>query len=75
MSRSEIDTHCELSTKPGHLLNELARRYEIGPWAARRVRKVTRTIADLAGAREIAAEHVAEAVDWRYGVTSLEGEG
>ena len=58
-------THCAIDAAGMRLLDAAVRRMSLSARGFDRVRKVARTIADLAGAGRIAAEHVAEALQFR----------
>lgn len=57
--------HCELDAKGSRLLEAATRRLGLSTRGYDRVRKVARTIADLAGADAIGADHLAEALQYR----------
>jgi magnesium chelatase family protein len=57
--------HCALDPGAGRLLVEAATKMALSARGYDRVRKVARTIADLAGADVLDAEHVAEALQFR----------
>ncbi len=57
--------HCALDAAGRRVLDTALRRLALSARAYDRVRKVARTIADLAGADMIAADHVAEALQFR----------
>ena len=58
-------SHCALDRDARRLLDGAVRTFGLSARAYDRVRKVARTIADLAGADAIAADHVAEALQYR----------
>jgi magnesium chelatase family protein len=58
----ELEERCALTAAAGKLLNAAMERWELSVRARSRVLKVARTIADLAGAREVDAEQVSEAL-------------
>jgi magnesium chelatase family protein len=60
-----LRTACQLEAGGRQLLEAAMRRLGLSARGHDRVLKVARTIADLAGAEAIAAEHVAEAVQYR----------
>jgi magnesium chelatase family protein len=60
-----IRRYCGLDEAPMRLLAQAAARRQFSARALDRIVRVARTIADLAGADEIAAEHVAEAIVYR----------
>jgi len=57
--------HCTIDREAGRLLDTAIRRLALSARGYDRVRKVARTVADLAGADRIEAEHVAEALQFR----------
>lgn len=66
----EIDHHCRLDPESERVL-QLCTSMQQFHWSARayhRVFKVARTIADLAAADRITAEHVSESVQYRPGL-------
>lgn len=60
-----LEAHCELDSPSQSLLREAVTFYKLSPRAYTRVLKVARTIADLAGAEQIAEAHIAEALHYR----------
>jgi magnesium chelatase family protein len=58
-------THCALDRAGLRVLDVAVRRLSLSARAYDRVRKVARTIADLDGSTAIAADHVAEALQFR----------
>lgn len=60
-----IDTQCRLDDASAKFLNTAAARLGWSGRSIHRCLKVARTIADLAGAQEVAVAHVAEAVQYR----------
>jgi magnesium chelatase family protein len=65
LSSVELRRHCELDTPSLRLLRSAAERLGLSARGFDRVRRVARTIADLAAADHIASEHVAEALQFR----------
>ena len=61
----EIDRHCATGREGAELLRHALARLLLSARAYHRVLRVARSIADLAGAATIAAEHVAEAIQYR----------
>ena len=62
---SEIDVLCAPDTKGAALLQQAISRLNLSARAYHRVLKVARTIADLAGDKDILSSHIAEAVQYR----------
>jgi magnesium chelatase family protein len=60
-----IDTHCAADAAGETLLRQAIDRLALSARAFHRVRKVARTIADLAGSDGIRSAHVAEAIQYR----------
>jgi magnesium chelatase family protein len=65
LSPSLMRVHCALDRRGARVLTVAAQRMALSARAYDRVRKVARTIADLAGEEGIAPEHVAEALQFR----------
>jgi magnesium chelatase family protein len=61
----EIDIWCELDAQGQALVKQAINRLNLSARAYHRILKLARTIADLAGARDIATAHVAEAIQYR----------
>jgi magnesium chelatase family protein len=59
------ETHCAIDAEGARVLDTAVRRMALSARGFDRVRKVARTIADLAGDHRIRAEHVAEALQFR----------
>ncbi|MSR76352.1 MAG: ATP-binding protein, partial [Candidatus Ryanbacteria bacterium] len=65
MSLRDIKTHCVLAEPEKKLLEDASKRLDLSARAYHRVLKVSRTIADLAGAKNIQKEHLLEALGYR----------
>jgi magnesium chelatase family protein len=65
MGVREIRQHCALDSTGERLLEQAMRHYGLSARAHDRIRKVARTIADLASAETIGAEHLSEAIQYR----------
>ena len=65
MGTRELKQYCALDEPTMELLRFAMSDLNLSARAYDRVRKVARTIADLAGADRIAADHVAEALQFR----------
>ena len=61
----EIDRHCATDRDGDQLLRHALARLLLSARAYHRVLRVARSIADLCGKNVIAAEHVAEAIQYR----------
>jgi magnesium chelatase family protein len=61
----EIDAHARLAEPVAGFLRDAAARLGWSARATHRALKVARTIADLAGASQLATAHIAEAVQYR----------
>jgi magnesium chelatase family protein len=68
LTTREIDHHCHLDTAAARLLGDAMQHLHWSARAYHRVLKVARTIADLAGADTVNAQHVAEAIQYRRGL-------
>ncbi len=65
LSVKEIESHCTAEPQGEQLARQAITRLGLSARAYHRILKVARTIADLAGATNVAASHVAEAVQYR----------
>ena len=68
MSVKQIDTLCELDAASKQLLRQAVDRMGLSARGYHRTIKVARTIADLAQEKQIAAAHVAEALQYRQNI-------
>ncbi|MGZ8289914.1 MAG: YifB family Mg chelatase-like AAA ATPase [Telluria sp.] len=68
LTTHEVDQHCGLDADGTNTLRVTMQRLHWSARAYHRVLKVSRTIADLAGAERIEAQHVAEAIQFRRGL-------
>lgn len=65
MNNRLLQQHCRLPQAAQTLLENAMKRLQLSARAYDRILKVSRTIADLAGSTDIAAEHIAEAIQFR----------
>ena len=65
MRPRDMQTHCQLPSEAQELLKMAINELNFSARAYDRILKVARTIADLAGAENIRAEHVSEAIQYR----------
>lgn len=65
MSTRHLKSYCEIGSDGVQLLKSAINKMGLSARAYDRIRKVARTIADLAGEESIQTEHIAEAVQYR----------
>lgn len=65
MSSKLIKQHCEISEESSELLRMAMANLNLSARAYDRILKVSRTIADMAGAESIGADHLSEAIQYR----------
>ena len=65
MSSKDIKAHVPLDTESEGLLRMALTELNLSARAYDRILKVSRTIADLAGAEKVGAEHLSEAIQYR----------
>jgi magnesium chelatase family protein len=66
MEGSELNQHCSLDERGTAVLEAAIQKFCLSARGCDRVLRVSRTIADLADAPAILAEHVAEALQYRF---------
>ncbi len=70
MEGGEMTEHCRLDERTTHVLEAAIQKFCLSARGCDRVVRVSRTIADLAGAVSISSEHVAEALQYRFSEAS-----
>jgi magnesium chelatase family protein len=65
MRAGDVRRHCRLEDSAAALIRAAMQQLQLSARAFHRVLKIARTIADLAGAEEIASAHLAEALQYR----------
>ena len=65
MSHKLLEKFCKLDSASEMLLKQAMQEFGLSARAHDKICKLARTIADLAGAGDIAAEHIAEAISYR----------
>jgi magnesium chelatase family protein len=65
LTSAEVERHCALGKDAGAVVQRAITKLGLSARGYHRILKVSKTIADLAGEKEIAAAHVAEAVQYR----------
>jgi magnesium chelatase family protein len=65
MSSRQIKKHCETDAESDTLLERAMDKFGLSARAHSRILKIARTIADLEGAPDIRAPHVAESIQYR----------
>ncbi|MGE5324149.1 MAG: YifB family Mg chelatase-like AAA ATPase [Actinomycetota bacterium] len=65
MSTRQIRTYCDLGTESERMLERAMQQQGLSARAHDRILKVARTIADMDGAAQIEAKHIAEAIQYR----------
>ena len=72
LSAGQIEKYCQIDEVANNLLRSAFEKLGMSPRGRARILKLARTIADLEGKENIAAEHIAEAIQYRsldrYGV-------
>ena len=65
MSHKQVEKFCKLDESGEFILKQAMTEFGLSARAHDKICKLARTIADLAGARDIATEHIAEAISYR----------
>ena len=65
MSHKQVEKFCKLDEAGEMILKQAMQEFGLSARAHDKICKLARTIADLAGASEIATEHIAEAISYR----------
>jgi len=65
MNSRQIKQFCKIDSESNVLLEKAMDKFGLSARAHARILKIGRTIADLEGASDIAAPHVAEAIQYR----------
>jgi magnesium chelatase family protein len=65
MNTRQIRRFCEIGDRSNALLEKAMEKFGLSARALSRILKISRTIADLAGAHSIETAHVAEAIQYR----------
>ncbi len=66
----DLSDHCRLDERSTHMLEAAIQKFCLSARGCDRVLRVSRTIADLAHCSALAAEHVAEALQYRFSESS-----
>ena len=66
MNSRQMEAYCPLSESCRNLLEKIINRMGLSARACTRIIKLARTIADLAGAKDILPEHISEAASYRF---------
>jgi magnesium chelatase family protein len=71
--QATLDDFCLLSSEGKKLVEQALNAHKLTPRGFSRVKKVSRTIADLAGSQRIEVQHVAEALQFREQLSGPKG--
>jgi len=69
LTPEEIDRHCQPDAAGAALLKQAMARLALSARAYHRILKVARSIADLADEKALRAAHLAEAIQYRRGLS------
>lgn len=70
LGAKEVDQYCQPDDPAANLLRQAISRLDLSARAYHRILKTARTIADLANQDQIVSAHIAEAVQYRRGLTA-----
>ncbi len=65
LKNRDVQQHCRINDADSHLLEQAIDRLGLSARAYHRILKVARTVADLAGEKDIATPHLTEAIAYR----------
>jgi len=65
MTHKQVEKYCQLDAASEMLLKQAMTEFGLSARAHDKICKLARTIADLAGAKDIQTSHIAEAVSYR----------
>ena len=65
MGKGDLEKHCQLDDAGQALMKQAMEELGLSARAFDKIRKVSRTIADLEGSEKIGAGHVSEAIQYR----------
>ena len=65
MGTKELNRFCEVSGEGQRLLETAITKFGLSARAYNRILKVSRTIADLEGSKDIQSAHISEAIQYR----------